>query len=341
MKVFWYTRSNLLYQSLLTRKLSQKANGGNSYDFAAAEALRTKGEIFVRKVSVQKNNEKFFRYWHRFNSFRFESDCIHIMEPYPVAFGKPNKKALRIGIIHHIDTQAANKSLKHRIFFYLLIRRLKSLDCVVTVSKVWRDYLLNKGCKRVEIIYNSFNPEDYLFEEADLLLFKKNLGLDKDKKLIYIGNAGNGKGVHKTFYELKDFGYELVMTGAKNDAKELPVKYFNLDALGYRKLIASCDVVLAMSDMVEGWNRIAHEAMLSKVPVIGSGSGGMQELLDEGGQISCYDYSNLGDKVLQALANKAELGGKGHAFVKKLDKRYFIKSWLEIIESMKQSIRKQ
>ena len=338
MKIIWYTRSPLLFDSLTKGSLSRKANGGNSYDFAAAQALKTQFDVVPQKESVQRKNESVFGYLRRFNQIRFSSKSIHILEPYPIAFGRVYDKAPKIGIIHHIDTNTAANSIKHKLYFYLLLRKLKKLDRVVTVSKIWKDYLLKKGCQNVDIIYNSFNPGKYVFNQEDLISFKESLGLDLSKKLIYIGNAGNGKGVHFAYNQLKDHDYELVMTGGKNDAKELPVKFFNLDALGYRKLIASCDLVLAMSDMVEGWNRIVHEALLSKVPVIGSGSGGMQELLDKGGQVSCHQEEDFQKKVIEVLEQKESLGAKGYNFVKQFNEDYFTKSWIEVINKVNKSI---
>ena len=335
MEIHWHTRSKRLFQSISNLRLSQRANGGNAYDFAAAQALRSKYDVRVQSKAVQLIDENFLGYLLRYRRVRHSEDAIHILEPYPIAFGSLIGRASRIGIIHHIDTKAAKESLKHRLFFFLLMRQLRKMDVVVTVSKLWRDYLLKNGCRTVEIIYNSFNAKDYNFTADELRMFKTELGLISGRRLIYIGNAGNGKGVHKVYKELKDTGYEMVMTGAKNDAEDLPIKYFNLESLEYRKLIASCDVVLAMSNMVEGWNRIAHEAMLSKVPVIGSGSGGMRELLQNGQQVICSDFSKLKSELEYVLSNKEELGMRGHAFVERLNEEYFRNAWLEIIEKVK------
>jgi glycosyltransferase involved in cell wall biosynthesis len=337
MRIYWHTRSSLLFDCLISGSLNSKANGGNSYDFEAAQALKTRYEVLPVEEAVQRENESILGYWRRNSKIHQYNKSIHVLEPYAIAFGRLPNSSKSVGIIHHIDTVTAARSIKHRIFFLLLFRKLKRLDRVITVSQVWKNFLLEKGCKNVDIIYNSFIPSNYSFKKDDLANFKKSLGIDDSKRLIYIGNAGNGKGVHYVYHELSDQGYELVMTGAKNAAQDLPVKYFNLDALSYRKLIASCDVVLAMSDMVEGWNRIAHEALLSKVPVIGSGSGGMQELLDKSGQISCHKGDNLSEKVIQVLEQKVQLGEKGYRFVKQFDEDYFRKSWIEVINKLNQS----
>ena len=56
-------------------------------------------------------------------------------------------------------------------------------------------------------------------------------------------------------------------------------------------LLSCCDIVISFSEFPEGWNRVAHEALLTKTPVIGSGQGGMNELLNKSGQIICRDIA--------------------------------------------------
>ena len=58
-----------------------------------------------------------------------------------------------------------------------------------------------------------------------------------------------------------------------------------------------------MSKFQEGWCRTAHEAMLLKTPVVGSGFGGMSELLEGGGQIICDNFNDLKEKIEYLLGN--------------------------------------
>ena len=55
----------------------------------------------------------------------------------------------------------------------------------------------------------------------------------------------------------------------------------------YLILLKASTVVLTMSLFKEGWCRVAHEALLLGTPVIGSGAGGMTEVLAQGGGIIC------------------------------------------------------
>jgi glycosyltransferase involved in cell wall biosynthesis len=107
----------------------------------------------------------------------------------------------------------------------------------------------------------------------------------------------------------------------------------NLSYGEYLLLLKSSSVVITMSTFKEGWNRTAHEAMLCKTPVVGSGLGGMQELLDGGGQIICEDFSQLREKVLYVL-DHPEIGEKGYEFAKQFTIERFNEAWLNLIKNI-------
>ena len=92
-----------------------------------------------------------------------------------------------------------------------------------------------------------------------------------------------------------------------------------------------------MSKFKEGWCRTAHEAMLLKTPVIGSGLGGMRELLKGGGQIICKDFKNLKGKVEYLLSHpdtRKKTGEDGYSFAKKFTLEKFEKEWLNLIQEI-------
>ena len=62
----------------------------------------------------------------------------------------------------------------------------------------------------------------------------------------------------------------------------IPVVNLSLNYKEYLCLLKASSVVVTMSKFKEGWCLTAHEAMLCKTPVIGSGKGGMRELLEGG-----------------------------------------------------------
>jgi glycosyltransferase involved in cell wall biosynthesis len=104
--------------------------------------------------------------------------------------------------------------------------------------------------------------------------------------------------------------------------------------LGYRDyllLLKSAEVVITMSKFLEGWNITAHEAMLCKTPVIGSGKGGMRELLEGGRQIICEDFSRLPEMVELAIRESERLGNDGFEYAKNFTRERFRESWQTLV----------
>jgi len=96
-------------------------------------------------------------------------------------------------------------------------------------------------------------------------------------------------------------------------------------------------LVVTMSKFKEGWCRTAHEAMLCKTPVIGSGLGGMKELLEGGKQIVCPDFNSLREKVEYLLNNpgvRKKIGEDGFNFAKNFTFEKFKKDWIDLIKKL-------
>jgi len=217
-------------------------------------------------------------------------------------------------------------------FFY---RNLKKADGIITVSEYWRKYFVDKGYRNVYKIYNGFNVEDFIFSDQEILDFKSKYNLS-DKPIVYLGNCQKAKGVAESYNALKDLDVYLVTSGRK----KVNVKTINFD-LSYRdylRLLKASDVVITMSKFREGWCRTAHEAMLCEVPVIGSGRGGMQELLEGGKQIICPEFKNLSKEVEDLLGNERKrkvTGENGYAYAKDFTKDKFKEDWINLIKKIK------
>ena len=77
--------------------------------------------------------------------------------------------------------------------------------------------------------------------------------------------------------------------------------------------------------------------MLCKTPVVGSGRGGMRELLEGGGQIICEDFCYLRENVEYLLNNpeiRERMGKEGYKFASKFTTDRFAKEWIELIYSI-------
>jgi len=331
--IIWQSKSEIVYQSILANKLLSGANGGNAYDVQTALTLSERYSIHASSESVKKKNESLINYWFR-SKFISDKNSLIIREPYPIVFGKYNRSNKFIGVIHHIDHDLSWSSLKHYYYFKMLWKNLKKLDAIVTVSNYWKKELEMAGLKNIHVIYNSYPVEKYTISQASISTFKKRFNINPNKPLIYIGNASREKGVYEVYEALRSKNYELIMSGSSNNAADLPVQYYNFNAADFQQMLAASDVVLCMSSMIEGWNRIAHESLLCGTPVIGSGSGGMTELLQCSQQIILKDPALLDDKIQFLLANRSEFSNNGRKFVEQFDMNYFTNKWFTLINNM-------
>jgi len=239
-------------------------------------------------------------------------------------------KGKNIAMIFHIDHSFQPPHLKpsliglEKIFYH----NLKRADTIVTISKYWQNHFLERGYPKVDLIYNGFDTDQFNFKEEEILEFKKKFRLE-GKPILYLGNCQRIKGVVEAYDRLKDLDVHLVTSGRRE--VDLPALNLNLDYRDYLLLLRSSSLVITLSKFREGWNRTAHEAMLCKTPVIGTGLGGMRELLEGGRQIICDDFDDLKEKVGYAL-DHPERGEMGYEFAKQFTIKRFNDDWLSLIE---------
>ena len=211
---------------------------------------------------------------------------------------------------------------------------MKKIDVILVGAEYWKQYFLKKGCKNVYKIYSSFDLSNFNVSDEDVLNFKKKYKL-QDKPIIYLGNCQKAKGVVGSYNTLKYLDVHFVTSGERK--VKIPALNLNLSDRDYLILLKASSIVISMSKFKEGWCRTAHEAMLLKTPVIGSGSGGMQELLEGGKQIVCRDFKDLREKVQNLLDNprlRKKMGEDGYNFTKKFTLERFEKEWLSLIEKI-------
>lgn len=245
-------------------------------------------------------------------------------------FDKTSGKNLLL--MHHIDSNCLSYPTLSKFLERLFYHNLNKINTVVTVSKFWREHFESRGCDDVRVIYNPFDMNEFKFTEEEIIDFKEKYELSK-RPIVYLGNCKKPKGVVEAYHALKDLDALLVTSGGKK--VNIPAINLNLSYRNYLRLLKASSVVVTMSKFKEGWCRTAHEAMLCKTPVVGSGLGGMKELLDGGGQIVCKDFSKLREDVEYAMEHP-ELGEKGYEYAsqEKFTLSYFEKEWIKLIEEV-------
>lgn len=241
------------------------------------------------------------------------------------------KSPKQLVIAYHYDTSFCDLLVKvhHYLTLKSLILNKNSLHKLIVISSYWRDFFFSLGFHNIETIYCGFNLKEFDISDDQVRLFREKYQLN-DKKIIYIGNSQRKKGAEIVFNQLKDLKYLLVTSGNKDI--DLPCLNLNLNRHEYLCLLKASSAVITYSQFKEGWNRVAHEAMLFGVPVIGSGLGGMGELLKGGHQRIVLSAKDLKSELESVLQDR-EIGLRGKEFASSFTMDKFNKSCLQLLES--------
>lgn len=303
--------------------------GGNAYRKSLLSLKSDKFDIESMGILFNKNGNKILQ------GFKTLSDLLYLkgqkdiwIRDYLSILTLPFDRTLgkNIAIIHHIDSNHLSYPLICKSMDKLYYPNLKNVDLLVVVSKYWKKHF-ESYVDNIKIIYNCFNMNDFQFTAEEIAEFKQKYNL-LDKPIIYLGNCQKSKGVVEAYNELKSMDAYLVTSGQKR--VETPAINLDLNYGDYLRLLKASSVVVTMSLFKEGWCRTAHEAMLCKTPVVGSGEGGMEELLKEGEQIICRDFGELKNNV-EYLLEHSEVGVNGYKYAsqEKFSVRYFHNEWLD------------
>lgn len=318
---------------------SKKKYGGNAYETMIDHTLKHHEDITYHlyfNVFNLKGAARFLevpKYILKNYFFSKKSDVLKIRSMHTAFF---NFKGKGVTIVHHIDSSFSPfyvKMFQNIIASWFLFNTKKDQHIVV-VAQYWKQYFLDRGFKNISVAYNGFEIEEYLnVSSIEVESFKIKNGLNGT--IIYIGNPQQKKGTHLVCEALKNCHYTLVCSGEGD--LELPgVKKLELNFKDYICLLKASSVVIAFSQFLEGWNRVVHEALIVGTPVIGTGAGGMKELLEGGQQVICTDATKLPEKIEWVLKNRKELAVNGQNFAKQFSIKNFENTWLHLLNVSKQ-----
>ena len=320
--------------------LETNRSGGAQYQKRVIDALKEAYDVSVVYVyckeranfSTAKKIVEFIKMIIRIRRASKTNADVFLLDRRTMLFFKRYTGEKYIGINHHYWVPSG-QNVVGKLFLVLSTRiGFRRVDTLIAVSKYWRDCFKSLGAKDVRIIYNAFEANEFSGEELES--FKSKYNLNRGMPIIYIGNNSREKGVVEVYEKLKDKNYLLVTSGLQNT--DIPVLHYDLPFEDYLKLLAVSSLAITMSKLPEGWSRNAHEAMLMKTPVIGSGIAGMGELLESGGQIICreIDYlSSLVDNLLGDEEKMKDMSLKGYMFAKNFTKETFNQEWIDLIEN--------
>jgi alpha-1,6-mannosyltransferase len=162
----------------------------------------------------------------------------------------------------------------------------RQFDLVLAPSRVMVEQLAESGVhgavhQPLGIDADVFRPE----RRDDTL--REHLGLDPESRLlIYAGRFTPEKKLHLLVDAVRKLGerYHLILVGAGRDqellrAPNVTIIPFKRDQRALARLLASCDVLVHPGDC-ETFGLIVLEAMACGLPVVGTNSGGVAELVD-------------------------------------------------------------
>lgn len=316
-------------------KTSKKLDGGNIYNQMVENALsdtHNQNKVYITNNISNKllNRTKQYSDLYKLQGVAdlwFRNLHSTITLPYDRTTGK------NILICHHIDASVKPYRYLSKILEKFFYKALSSIDVIATISSYWKEHFLALGHENVKLIYCGFDLTQFNFEEESIVAFKETFRLT-DKPIVYLGNCQKTKGVVEAYQELKDLDVYVVTSGKQR--VDLPALNLELNYKDYLLLLKASSVVIAMSKFKEGWGITPHEAMLCKTPVVGSGLGGMRELLEGGKQVIC-DIDSLKSHVENILNDSGlseEMGNNGYEYASKFTLDRFNNEWNELIRSL-------
>jgi len=316
-------------QQIVHLLTSDKKSGGNVYEKYLQEIALDIEYEFLIDSNIKNRVKKLFHFYYSLYKVSKQEYDVTIRKAESCFF--MNKRQKNIVIFHHYHPAPTNFLVNafQRLAHRNLLKNLEKIDTLVVVSQYWKEYFSNIGFSRTKIIYNPFDIEKYLEHDSQQIkLFKEKYALD-NKPIVYIGNPQKSKGTDNTYEALKGLDIHLVTSGGGE--LTLPILNLNLDFKEYILLLQASSLSVLMSQIDEGWNRVAHESILCQTPVIGSGRGGMGELLSESGQVICKDFSGLKKIVEKSLDNKIEVSKEALEYVQNFSLVNFYTEWKNIL----------
>lgn len=317
-------------------QISKKRYGGSIYDEMVRKVLAKNFDLEF--ISIDAKYFKNIRYLRipeaMFYLSKLQRKRDLWIRDFFTTIALPINKDMgkNLALVYHIDFSTFPLFSRPIFFLFekIFYHNLKKIDAILTISEYWKNHFLSRGYKNVYKIYNCFDLSNFDFSERDVVEFRKKYKLT-EKPVVYLGNCQKEKGVVEAYEVLKDSDFYIVTSGRQQ--VKISALNLNLNYKDYLCLLKASSVVVTMSKFKEGWCRTAHESMLCKTPVVGSGLGGMRELLDGGGQIICENFRELKEKVNFAM-NNSHLGETGYNFAKKFTIEKFENEWVDLIKKI-------
>jgi glycosyltransferase involved in cell wall biosynthesis len=187
-------------------------------------------------------------------------------------------------VIHNHDDSDGKSNLLKSYYNYLfkILRKTKHKRFkVIVVAPFWKNYFENT--LQIPDVYFFPNFFDYSLYQT----FQSN----SKNAWVHLGqySSKNDKKTAQLAALLSKHGYycfysTLNPNEAKQGSGKFDILYF-LDFNDYLENVSRSCCTLALTEINEGWNRMAHESILVGTPVIGYKRGGLGDLLKESNSV--------------------------------------------------------
>jgi glycosyltransferase involved in cell wall biosynthesis len=227
----------------------------------------------------------------------------------------------------------------------------KRLDAIICISGAVKDNLQARGFDPAKLvtIHNGLDP-DRIVVENDAQLIKKKLEISENTPVIgIVGNIREWKGQHvvieavslikKTHPDIKCL---LVGSSSESDkAYRGRIEKMvtdnglteNIIFTGYQRNVADyvniMDVVIHASVLPEPFGRVLIEAMALSKPLVGSRSGAVPEIIEDGVTGLMFkpgSVEELAAKIHEMLDNRDRAAQMGKAGLQRLNEKFHIKA---------------
>lgn len=224
-------------------------------------------------------------------------------------FGMPIYSDNMTVILHHYDHESmpwyARFIETFDLFILKFVRRFIKVNYIV-VSDYWRQWVLRHMAVAPYLLPNVV-VEPAVDSRLDRGYLARTYSLDDKKKWVFLGSGAAKKGGKSLVRSLNESNrtdifttFEFVCTGSSPARERVDnLREICLPQVEYGAFLRQCDLVVANSLFREGWCRVLHEAALLGVPGVGSGRGGMGELL----QLTTGRRSYSQDEVISLLSS--------------------------------------
>ena len=218
---------------------------------------------------------------------------------------------------------------------------LKNVDYSFAVSHALKDALEQNGLKKIEVLHNGIDVEDFIFDEGGVSAFKNKYDLCDKKVLFFSGRISKTKGIDVCLHLLKELSLtmpevRLLIAGKKNsyiehilqkeDMLGLASKVIFTEWLDREEVVSAyyaSDLIPVLSTYLDPFPTTNLEAMATKKPVLGTCFGGTPEIVVDGQTGYIVDPNNFGEvlrRASQILSDEGlakKLGEAGHERVAK------------------------